>query len=351
MQIITNSKPSPSVATATAQPKLMGKPVLTTNCRILNLDSGFAHKHLCTGSTFTAGTACAYSCPYCFCEQQVGTKPFVTKVLAGRKFQDVVIRRNDPVNKLRSELRTRSGELKFKNASGVIYGSPLVDIAATKELARETIEIVQVLLNDTGWNVRLLSKSPLITDIARSLSEEQKGRVIFGLSTGTLDDKLARAIEPTCPAASKRCEALRWLQDNGFRTFAMLCPILPQPMDQFLAKVEQLIRPEKCEHVWGEVINVRGQSMQKTLAGLQQAGLHQAAAELSAVSGEGSKPAWEAYARSTFQSLVNVIPRNATEPKLRFLQYVTKGSADWWEQQVANGAVVLQKKTKAKTEK
>jgi hypothetical protein len=131
----------------------------------------------------------------------------------------------------------------------------------------------------------------------------------------------------------------------------MLCPILPQTMDQFLAKVEQLIRPEKCEHVWGEVINVRGQSMQKTLAGLQDAGLHQAAAELSAVSGVCSKPAWEDYARNTFQALAKIIPRYATEPKLRFLQYVTKSSADWWKQQIANGAVVLEKKPKVKTEK
>ena len=131
----------------------------------------------------------------------------------------------------------------------------------------------------------------------------------------------------------------------------MLCPILPQPMDQFLAKVEQLIRPEKCEHVWAEVINVRGQSMQKTLAGLNAAGLHQAATDLSAVSGEGSKPAWEEYARKTFLALANVISNNATEPKLRFLQYVTTGTVGWWNQQVANGAVVLQKTPKVKTEK
>ena len=339
------------MATATIQPKLMGKPVLMTNSRILNLNSGFKHKHLCTGPTFSAGTACGFKCAYCFVEAQVGTKPFVTDVLGGQKFQDVVIRRNDPVTKLRSELRTSSGKLKFKDGTGVIYGSPLVDIAATKELTKETIEIVQLLLNDTGWDVRLLSKSPLLTHIAESLTEEQRHRVIFGLSTGTLDDKLARAIEPTCPAASKRCEALRWLQDDGYRTFAMLCPILPQPMDQFVAQVEQLIRPEKCEHVWAEVINVRGQSMQKTLAGLQGAGLHHAAAELSAVCGEGSKPAWEAYARKSFLHLVAVIPRNATEPKLRFLQYVTNSSADWWDQQVANGAVVLKKAPKAKTEK
>jgi DNA repair photolyase len=120
----------------------------------------------------------------------------------------------DPVNKLDCELHYADGSPKYKDAAGVIYGSPLVDIAADKTLVQETIKIVQMLLTATGWDIRLLSKSPLIVDIAKSLSPDQKKRVIFGLSTGTLDDKLARAIDPTCPSPSKRTEALRWLQDT-----------------------------------------------------------------------------------------------------------------------------------------
>ena len=318
--------------------------------RILNLDSGFKHKFLCTGPTFTAGTACGYRCTYCFVEAQVGTKPFVTDVLNGQQFQDVVIRRNDPVNRLRSELHYADGTPKYKNDTGVIYGSPLVDIAVDKTLTQETIEIVQLILEATGWDIRLLSKSPLIVDIAKSLSPDQKERVIFGLSTGTLDDKLARAIEPTCPSPSKRTEALRWLQDNGYRTFAMLCPILPQPMDQFIEKVITDIRPDKCEHVWAEVINLRGASMTATIGGLVNAGLTKAAVDLQAVCGPNSKPAWEQYARGTFTALANVIPHNATEPKLRFLQYVTPASDAWWQAQIPNGAVVL-KPTAKKTKK
>jgi DNA repair photolyase len=319
----------------------MGKPVIMSESRILNLNSGFKHKFLCTGPTFTAGTSCGYSCTYCFVEAQVGAKPFVTDVLRGQQFQDVVIRRHNPVGKLRSELHYADGSPKYKNASGVIYGSPLVDVAVDKILTQETIEIVQLILTTTGWDIRLLSKSPLIVDIAKSLTPAQKERVIFGLSTGTLDDKLARAIEPTCPSPTKRMAALHWLQDNGCRTFAMLCPILPQPMDQFIKKVMTGIRPHKCEHVWAEVINLRGDSMNATVDGLVKAGLKQAAADLQAVCGHNSKLAWEQYAQDTFTALAKVIPHNATEPKLRFLQYVTPASDAWWTRQIPNGAVVL----------
>lgn len=313
--------------------------------RILNLDSGFRHKLLCTGPTFSAGTACAYRCAYCFVKAQVGTKPFVTDLLAGRHFQDVVIRRHDPVGVLKTELYNSRGMPKFKGTKGEIYASPLVDIAANNELTEETIQIVQLILEATDWDTRLLSKSPRIVEIAKSLTPAQKRRVIFGLSTGSLNDDYARAIEPTCPSPTRRTEALRWLQDNDYRTFAMLCPILPQPMDDFIEKVKTDIRPEKCEHVWAEVINVRGESMTRTVTALESAGLIQAARDLQAVSGKGHESAWEQYARTAFLALAKALPRNATEPKLRFLQYVHAARKEWWDNQVTNGAIVLGRST------
>ena len=43
---------------------LLGKPVIYSSSRVLNEKSGFAKKHLCSGLTFTAGTACAYRGKY-----------------------------------------------------------------------------------------------------------------------------------------------------------------------------------------------------------------------------------------------------------------------------------------------
>src|SRR5947208_2637146 len=52
-------------------------------------------------------------------------------------------------------------------------------------------------------------------------------RMIFGVSTGTFDDRLAAAFEEGTPLVSKRINSLHVLQDNGFRTYAMVCPSLP----------------------------------------------------------------------------------------------------------------------------
>lgn len=202
---------------------------------------------------------------------------------------------------------------------------------------------MHVLLADTDWDVRLLSKSPLIKTIAQSLTNEQRHRVIFGLSTGTLDDELARAIEPTCPSPSERVKAHRWLQDHGYRTFAMLCPILPQPLEKFVSQAVDALRPELCEHVWAEVLNVRGDSMKRTLMALQAKNLTEAAAALQAVCGSGNRDAWEQYARQTFQALSQATPANGGAAKLRFLQYVNRDSQSWWSNQRALGAIVLGK--------
>jgi len=78
-------------------------------------------------------------------------------------------------------------------------------------------------------------------------------------------------------------------------------------MSQFIEKVTTDIRPERCEHVWAEVINLRGDSMTATAEALQKAVLMDAATELQAVCGPDSKAAWEQYARGTFQALANTI--------------------------------------------
>jgi len=58
--------------------------------------------------------------------------------------------------------------------------------------------------------------------------------------------------------------ALHWLQDNGYRTLVMLCPSLPQEdYDAFSRRISEAVRVDRCEHVWAEILNARGESMRK----------------------------------------------------------------------------------------
>ena len=241
------------LARATGE-KILGKPVYLVDTHPVNHDSGFLEKRLCDGPTFTAGTACGYSCQYCYVESQVRLqKPTKDALkLSGRPFNEIVIRRAGVLPRLAEDLiqakrekdqlpsakslippasakkwglkskwlkdrvpRYKGTEWKGK----VIYGSPLVDIAATKELALETVEMCDMILRLTDLDIRLLSKSPLLaTVVVKELAERfpdtkngAKARLILGFSTGTLDDGVASAIERPIPLPSARLKALHGL--------------------------------------------------------------------------------------------------------------------------------------------
>jgi hypothetical protein len=116
----------------------------------------------------------------------------------------------------------------------------------------------------------------------------------------------------------------------------MICPSLPQKnYNEFARSMVDALRIDRMEHVWAEVINVRGESFTKTEAALRAAGFTDEADMLGFVS--SNKVEWEQYATDTFHYLSHVIPPQ----KLRFLQYVTKETEPKWKALAAKGAVLL----------
>lgn len=318
-----------------------GKPVIEIPAKtVINFKSGFQKKLLCDGPTFSAGTACTYSCAFCYVPDIMRKS---ATPMDGKKHEEVVIRRSGAVETLVKQLTDAKGRPKFLDANDrrVIYASPLVDVAGNMELVRETVEICKEILTLTYWDIRLLSKSNLLPKVAEGLegycgSEAARKRIIYGVSTGTLDDNLCKAFEQGTPLASKRIQSLHQLQDAGYRTFGMICPSLPQA-DYYMwaGETHHAIRTEKCEHVWAEVINARGESFNRTVAALLNAGYRTDADMLSLMSID--KTAWEAWSRATFVAHTKFCPPN----KLRFLQYVNKSNEGWWNANKDNGAVLL----------
>jgi DNA repair photolyase len=319
--------------------KMNGKPVFSVPAKtVINYKSQFDKKLLCDGITFTAGSACAYSCAFCYVEamQLKQQAWFKAKGVVGNHM-DVVIRNQNAVELARKQIMSKPEA--FRRSKKIIYSSPKVDVAANMELVRETAEICFQILELTNWDIRLLSKSNLLPKVAQMLGDYRGAtkRLIYGVSTGTLDDKLAKSFEAGTPLVSKRIESLHWLQDNGFRTFGMICPSLPQAdYHQFALDMAVAIRADRCEHVWAEVINVRGDSFDRTWEALQRGGFHGEAAAILFVA--HNKEAWEHYARATFEAHASI---TSNMGKLRFLQYITNDTRGWWSARQNIGAVLL----------
>lgn len=331
------------------------KPVVYRNAKtVLALKSEeFHEKHLCDGIVLNLGDACVYGCEFCYVEAAMrkSITPFLQSLnqSAGTSydFPDVVIRRKNALKLLRGQLFDSKEMPKFDdpNDNRVVFSSTLVDVAANMVLLRETADACNLLLDHTHFQIRLLSKSNLLHKLIadRMIPERHHQRIIFGFSTGTLDDRVAKAIETGTPLVSQRLKSLHWLQDRGLRTFGMICPSLPQSnYKDFSREICAAIRADQCEHVWAEVINVRGASLTKTLEALRRAKLVDEAAMLESVSGAGAKEMWEEYARATFDAHAANIPPD----KLRFLQYVAKGTDEWWAPKRDVGAVLIGKVAK-----
>jgi DNA repair photolyase len=334
-----------------------GKPVLYRDAKtVLNVNNNaFKEKLLCGGVILNLGDACAYSCSFCYVGSMLRfhAPPVLSAYTLTHgvtlPFQKVVIRRQNAIDRLRAQLLDRKGRRRYSDDDDarVVFSSTTVDVAANMELLRETAEACNMILQHTGWHIRLLSKSNLLHLLVANemIPSKYHHRLIFGFSTGTLHDNVAKAIESGSATVSKRLESLHWLQDNDFRTFGMICPSLPQDdYDSFSSDICAAIRVEKCEHVWAEPLNVRGESLSRTLAALRAAGLNAEANNLAAVSGAGKGKAWEDYARMTFLAHT----KNIEPGKLRFLQYIDTGTAGWWGERRRLGAVLLGKTAKAK---
>lgn len=255
-------------------------------------------------------------------------------------FQDFVIRRRHAIELLRKQLLKPDGTPRFNDPEDrrVVFGSTLVDVAANMELVKETAEMVMLIMQHTHWRLRLLSKSPLLARLLDMIPEKYWPRIIFGFSTGTLDDAVAKAIEIGTGLVSKRIKALHELQDRGARTFAMICPSLPQKdYVEFSRRMCEALRIEKCEHIWAEALNVRGSALPNTIESLRREGLAEQAQMLADAFKD--KDTWEAYARATFEAHASHVPA----AKLRFLQYPTRNSLGWWANQRNRGAFLLGK--------
>jgi hypothetical protein len=282
----------------------------------------------------SAGDACVFSCTYCYVEGQ--TRCQLERVDSpapiDAPLSSIVIRRKDAATRLVEHLQHHP----LRDLNRTVFISRTVDPAPTVHLADETSAMVLALLSATAWTVRLLSKSPLLGRIGDAIGLAHRDRVIFGFSTGTLDDRLAACVEVGAPPVSKRLESLRRLQDRGFRTYAMISPSLPQDdYDSFVQIAVNAVNLPSCELFCAEQINFHGIDPSRTTTALAaggwktQANLLEDLAHNAALYDEHARRLYEAYSR--------VIPRK----QLRFLYRPLTPAGPWWRDRFADGIFVI----------
>lgn len=162
---------------------------------------------------------CQFGCTYCFARY---TAKFI-ELHDPRQFERrIYYKHNAP------DLAARLRDRDF-NGRPVLLGTATDPWQPAERRLCITRGILQALLRYPSLDLFCLTKSSLIRRDADLLGRlAQSGRpVAVGFSITTLDEALARKMEPQAASPSERLKAMRILSEAGVTTGLMLMPVLP----------------------------------------------------------------------------------------------------------------------------
>ena len=173
---------------------------------------------------------CGFNCTYCYVH---GSK-------YGENLAEKIVIKKDAAAILDKQLANRVKKNEF---GFIAVGSATDAYMQVEEEIGLTRELLQVILKHR-FPVFISTKSELIKkdldllkqiDANAILPEDLKqnpGRgIIISFSFSTLDEKLAKQIEPGAPSPQKRLETLKHFSDNGFLCGVNAMPLLPYITD------------------------------------------------------------------------------------------------------------------------
>ena len=173
---------------------------------------------------------CGFNCTYCYVH---GSK-------YGEDLAEKIVIKKDAAAILDKQLGNRAKRNEF---GFIAVGSATDAYMQVEEEIGLTKELLQVILKHR-FPVFISTKSELIKrdlDLLKQIDEnailpedlkQNPGRgVIISFSFSTLDEKLAKQIEPGAPGPQKRLEALKFFSDNGFLCGVNAMPLLPYISD------------------------------------------------------------------------------------------------------------------------
>jgi len=162
---------------------------------------------------------CEFGCHYCYARY---THEFM-ELWDGRDFERKIYAKTTAAELLRAELR--AGKDKGLPIALGTATDPYQPAEKQYEITREMLE---VFAEFAGLDFSITTKSTLILrdlDLLRAVS--RKHRFSVHMTITTLDERLARQLEPKAPPPARRFEAVRALAGAGIRVGVNVMPILP----------------------------------------------------------------------------------------------------------------------------
>jgi len=166
---------------------------------------------------------CEFGCGYCYARYSHGYLGHDD----ADDFERTIYVKHDFIDALKRDLLKR-----VKPGEHVAFGTatdPYQPIEKREKVMRRAL---RALLRAEGLRLSLTTKSTLVArdaELLARLSERHAVHVNFSITT--IDERLARFLEPRAPAPAKRLEALTALRRHGVAAGVFVMPLLPGVTD------------------------------------------------------------------------------------------------------------------------
>ncbi|HDN95592.1 MAG TPA: radical SAM protein, partial [Thermoplasmatales archaeon] len=184
---------------------------------------------------------CSFNCIYCYVK---GSK-------YGKNTKDIFIKINAP-EILEKELKRQAKKRNYGFIAISTSTEPYMHIEERTKLTRKLLEII----SKYRFPVHILTKSPLVLrdiDLLKKIDEnailpkDLKGKlkgVIISFSISTLDEEIAKFLEPYAPPPEKRLEAMQKCKEENLQTGVCYIPVLPFISDSE-EKLDEMVKVAK----------------------------------------------------------------------------------------------------------
>lgn len=176
---------------------------------------------------------CGHACIYCY-------SPDVLREARWQEWGQFVDVKSNAPNLISKERK------KMKGTVGVgTVTDPYQPIEDKTKITRYCLE--QLAMSDCSVSIQ--TKSDIVLRDLNILKRMKNPEV--GFTVTTLDEELAKKLEPGAPPPRKRIAALKELADAGIRTWAFLGPIIPTLNDstESLTEVITALKDAGCEKI------------------------------------------------------------------------------------------------------
>lgn len=191
---------------------------------------------------------CEFGCKYCYARY---THEFM-EMWDGRAFEQKIYAKVGAPELLRAELRAAKDR-----ALPIALGTATDPYQPAEKQFEITRRLLEVFAEFQGLEFSITTKSALILrdlDLLRIVSKRHRFSV--HMTVTTLDERLARLLEPKAPPPAKRLEAVKGLAEAGVRVGVNAMPILPGLNDSpaALAALARAVAAAGAKFLYGNIL-------------------------------------------------------------------------------------------------